>query len=795
MIRAENNIFILDTADTTYAFHVTKSGHMEHLYYGKKITVEPNDKSIDVIREKSEFAPGNTLNYNADDLSFTLEDMSLEMSSYGKGDIREPFIDIVHADGGITCDFLYDSYKLSRENPALTTMPCSYGGADGIAVPDHLTILLRDKYYDLSLELHYFVYSECDVITRYSVLYNNSGDSIRLRRLMSNQIDFPNGGYKFITFGGAWTREMMKDETIVTSGKHINSVYAGVSSNRANPFVMLASKHATEETGIVYGFNLVYSGNHYEAVEVSSFNKTRFVAGINPAGFEYIVEPGESFESPEAIMTMSACGYNAMSQNMHKFIRASIVRGQWKNKPRPVLLNSWEAAYFKINEQKLVRLGLAAKAVGIELLVMDDGWFGERNDDTSSLGDWTVNKKKLPGGVAGLCDKINKIGLDFGIWVEPEMVNCNSKLFHTHPDWALGIPNHPHSEGRNQRILDLTRPEVQDYIIDSMRSVFGSANISYVKWDMNRIMSDVYSSALPAEREGEVAHRYVLGLYRIMKTLTDEFPEILFEGCSSGGNRFDLGILSYFPQIWASDDTDALYRVNAMTNYSYGYPMSTLTAHVSNCPNHQTLRVTPIDTRFNVAAFGVFGYEFNLPDLPLSDLKVIKKQVDFYKKYRDIFQYGNFYRGRNSNIHEWTVVSDDKKIALGMIMQELVRSNTRGEMYFAKGLDADAKYHFTGNAPDINIKVFGDLINYFAPVHLKNGGVLQNVVSKFYKMPGEKEDYVATGDTLMNAGVRLMQAFAGTGINERTRLFPDFASRMYVMEAEKNFKITNYLKK
>ena len=780
MIKAEKSIFILETEKTTYAFRITKSGHLEHLYYGRKIALAGDiETAIESLVEKNAFAPGNSLNYTQDDLSFSLEDMSLEMSGYGKGDIREPLVDIVHADGSMTCDFLFDSFKLTKENPNLKVLPCSY--SDGVA-PDHLTITLLDKYYGLKLELHYFVYSKCNVITRYTKLINESRECVSVRRLLSTQLDLFGTGFKLTTFNGAWTREFCKNETIVSAGKVINSSFTGTSSNRANPFVMVSDAATTEDAGLVFGLNLVYSGNHYECLEVSAYGKTRFVAGMNPEGFCYKLSAGECLESPEAVMTVSVDGFDGMSSNMHKFVRNHIVRGEWKHKPRPILLNSWEAAYFKISEQKLVKLGRAAKLVGIELLVMDDGWFGKRNDDTSSLGDWKVNREKLPHGVKGLSKKINALGLDFGIWVEPEMVNVDSDLFRKHPDWALGIPDHPHSEGRNQRILDLTRTDVQDYVIESMRDVFKSGNISYVKWDMNRIMSDVYSSKLAPENQGEVVYRYYVGLYRIMKTLTEDFPHILFEGCASGGNRFDLGILCYFPQIWCSDDTDALYRVRAMTNYSYGYPMSTLTAHVSNCPNHQTLRVTPLSTRFNVAAFGIFGYEFNLPDLGLDELLEIRRQVSFYKKYRELLQYGDFHRGRCDNLHEWTVVSKDKSQAIGLQVQELVEPNTRSHQYFAKGLEPNAVYTFENNPAKVNIKAFGDLINYVAPVHIKNGGMLQSVLSKVYKLPGEVEQYTATGDSLMYAGVKLSQAFAGTGISGDVRFFPDFGSRLYVMK-------------
>lgn len=362
------------------------------------------------------------------------------------------------------------------------------------------------------------------------------------------------------------------------------------------------------------------------------YGKLRFVSGINPNSFEYRLEVGEELEAPESVMTFSPNGFNGMSQRMHSFVRNCIVRGTWKKKLRPVLLNSWEAAYFDINESKLLRLAKAGKEAGIELFVMDDGWFGQRDDDSSSLGDWFVNKKKLPNGVGGLCKKINDLGLMFGIWIEPEMVNVKSELYRTHPDWTIEIPGKNHSEGRNQRILDLANPDVVDYMIKQIEELLSSANIDYVKWDMNRTFTDYYSNYLPKERQGETGHRYVLGLYKMMKTLTQKFPKILFEGCSAGGNRFDLGILSYFPQIWASDNTDAVYRVKAMTSYSYGYPMSTVTAHVSACPNHQTLRRTPLQTRFNVAAFGVCGYECNFFDMKKEELKEIKTQINIYKE-------------------------------------------------------------------------------------------------------------------------------------------------------------------
>lgn len=751
MIYAEKNFFVLNTKNTSYAFRVTPYGHLEHLHYGRRIHA---DFQSDALVEKHSYAPGNTVAYTQADPSFSLEDMNLEMSSIGKGDIREPFIELVHADGSVTSDFLFASFSVSKENPSLPGLPSSYSSGDSL--PDHLTILLKDSQYALELELHYFVYEDTNVITRYTRLINRSSEEVRLDRLMSNQLAFDHAGLKFTTFTGAWAREMERTDTIMNAGKFVNATRAGTSSNRANPFVMVSEPETTEESGDCYGMNLVYSGNHYEALEVNSFRKTRFLQGINPCGFEFYLAAGESFTTPEAVMTYSPDGYNGMSRNMHRFVRNHIVRGEYQFKERPILVNSWEASYFNINETNLLALAKKSKEVGAELFVMDDGWFGKRNDDTSSLGDWTVNFEKLPEGVKGICDKVNALGLDFGIWVEPEMVSENSDLYRAHPDWALTIPNRPHSEGRNQRVLDLTRTDVQDFVIDAMTKVFSSANIKYVKWDFNRIMSDVYSAGLPPKLQQEVSHRYVLGLYRVLDNIMGKFPHILFEGCAAGGNRFDLGMLCYFPQIWASDNTDALCRVHSMTNYSYGYPMSTLGAHVSACPNAQTLRTTPLETRFNVAAFGLLGYELDLTKLDEASLKEIQTQISLYKKFRRVFQFGEFYRGKNGKIHEWVVVSKDQSIAVGMVMQELAEPNLQYLKFRAKGLNPDMKYHFYNVSVPLERKYLGKVVS-------------------------EAESYTLYGDALMYSGVKLFPAYGGEGKGERTRFFEDFASRLYFM--------------
>lgn len=792
MIREYNQNYVLETDNTTYCFRVLPTGHLEHLYYGRKITLT-DDEDMKALVEKHTFMPGNTNAYNQENTTFSLEDIRLEMSSYGKGDIREPFIEVIHADGSYTSDFLFESAQITKGKEAYDTLPASY---DETGETEHLCVVLKDRQYALTLELHYYVYESCDVIARSARLINDSEDGIKLTRLMSTQVDFDTPEYVLTTFNGAWAREMKRTDTRLKSGRHVNASYTGTSSNRANPFVMLSKSETSEDLGDCYGFNLIYSGNHYEAAEVSGYGKTRLVIGINPQSFCFRIGAGECFEAPEAVMSYSHEGYNGMSRHMHRFVREHIVRGKWKHKTRPVLLNSWEASYFDINERKLLQLAKAGKEVGIELFVMDDGWFGSRDDDTQSLGDWEVNRKKLPDGVEGLARKVKDLGLDFGIWVEPEMVNVKSKLYEEHPDWVLMIPDKPHSEGRNQRILDLTRKEVQDYIIEEMSRVFSSADIAYVKWDMNRTVTDYYSSALPAERQGEVAHRYVMGLYRCMKELTERFPDILFEGCAAGGNRFDLGILCYFPQIWASDDTDALCRAEIQTGYSYGYPMSTVSAHVSACPNHQTLRTTPLETRFHVACFGICGYECNFCDMKREELAAVKAQIELYKEWRETLQWGTFYRGRtfseqgdgsclsgnNGNVTEWTCVSEDRSKAVGFLLQKLVAPNTQYAFYKAKGLDPEQKYHFYNRTLKYDVREFGDLVNTVSPIHIKQDSLLHRTVARFVKMDGETEDLYAYGDALMYGGVRLKQAFGGTGYSDEVRHFPDFASRVYFME-------------
>ena len=640
MIYAENKRFILSTAHTSYAFCVNDEGLLEHLHYGALIAPSGDTEDFfKAIKEKVSHNKGTTIAYKKDSLTI-LEDMMLEVSSVGKGDLREPLIELVYEDGSRTSDFVFEDYMTVEKPECYRTLPCSMRDADTRC----LRIVLKERVKPVKIVIDYIVFESFDVITRRTVIINEGEEPVKILRLLSNQVDFDDCGYKITSFGGNWGREMDRFDTVLNTGKFVVSSRAGVSSNRNNPFVMMTAPDTCETHGDAYGFNLIYSGNHYEAFEVSGFYKTRFVAGINPEGFDWVLDKGEAFEAPEAVMSYSAEGLRGLSHNMHDFVRNHIVRGKYKDKLRPILLNSWEAAYFNVNASRIVSLAAKAKEAGAELLVMDDGWFKGRNGETSSLGDWTPDKKKIPAGLEALAERVHEVGIDFGIWVEPEMINEDSDLYRAHPEYAMTIPGRENSLGRNQMLLDLTNPEVVDYVKDSMRNIFKTPGLNYVKWDMNRMFSDVYSKVLPKERQGETLHRYYIGLYDILKTLTEEFPDILFEGCASGGNRTDLGILSYMPQIWASDDTDAIERTRIQTGLSYGYPMSSLTSHVSACPNHQTLRNTPMDTRFNVAAFGVLGYELNLSDISGAEFELVKEQIALYKEWRDVFFGGDFYR-------------------------------------------------------------------------------------------------------------------------------------------------------
>jgi alpha-galactosidase len=779
MIRQFNSkdpAFVLETEKSSYIFHILPTGQPEHIYYGPRIDIGgPED--LNALMEKHVFPPGNTIVYDQEHKSYTLEDVCLEFSALGKGDQREPFLEISFPDGSRSPDFTYLSAEIRSDALDLGDLPSAYSAEEDT---EHLIVRFRESLGSLILEIHYALFGEA--ICRHAVLINEGSETVELERLMSLQLDLPVSGFAVTGFYGAWIREMQRKSVLLPTGKLVLESRSGNSSSYVNPFFILHESGASEKNGECIGFNLIYSGNHYEAVEVSPYGKTRVVSGINPMGFRYRLNPGGRFITPQAMMVRTDHGFGGISEETHFFVREHVIRGRWKNKLRPVLLNSWEACYFNISERRLISLAKEAKKLGVELFVMDDGWFGERNDDSSSLGDWEANRKKLPGGLTRLAKKLHSLGLDFGIWVEPEMVNTESALYKQHPNWAMAVPGRLHSEGRNQRILDLVNPEVQEHLIAALSALLAGGDIQYVKWDYNRVFSDVYSPSLPPESQGETAHRYILGLYRIMRTLTERFPDILFEGCASGGNRFDLGILSFFPQIWGSDNSDALCRTRIQEGYSFGYPLNTVSAHVSASPNHQTLRDTPLDSRFHVASFGVLGYEYDLRDLSSRQRREIAEQIALYKQWREVLQFGRFYRGRTGNLHEWTCVSPDKKRAVGFLFQELSEPGHPNEVYYPQGLDPDRRYRFYNIEQKVDVRRFGSLINNIAPFHIKTGSLIHRTIDRFIQQPGETENYTAFGSLLMS-GIQLKPAFAGTGYNDQVRFWVDYSSRIYFMEA------------
>lgn len=773
MITCKETLFHIETSKTSYVLRVNEINHIVNEYYGARLK---NLDDSSAIIEKWPYAYGSSVIYDEDkNKALSLDLLSLETSCVGKGDYREPSVKIRSADGYVF-DFTYKHHEVRKNIQPLENLP-SPREAD-----EELIIFLSDDYAKVALELHYLVFADSDVIARNVVLINNSESPLYLERLMSMQLDLINRDFSLLNLYGGWISEAQKTIRKVTPGIYVNDSKTGASSNRHNPFFMLMEDKANLNSGGVYAFNLMYSGNHQELVELSNYGKVRVQIGINPYCFDFKVKQGEAFVTPYAVMTYGDRGLNSASQNMHSFVNHHVIKKAFEMMERPILLNNWEATYFKFTETKLLSLARAAKKIGIELFVLDDGWFKNRDDDTKALGDYELNKKKLPRGLGTLAKKINDLGLKFGLWFEPEMVSEDSDLFRAHPDWIIGNRERGISKGRHQLVLDLSRKEVCDYIVDSLDEVLGSANIEYVKWDYNRHISDFFSSKTKA---GELLHRQVLGLYDVLKRITDKYPHVLFEGCSSGGNRFDLGILAYMPQTWASDDTDAYERIHIQSGYSLAYPLSSIGAHVSASPSHQLLRNTPIDTRFNVAAFGVLGYELDLSHLDEVETRAVKAQISFYKKHRRLLQYGAFYQMQlidDENAAVWMVLSEDKKEGIIGYFNGLQKPNPKTTIL--QGIDflEDERYAMNVRPQDHNIKKFGGLINMVLPVRVNENGFLVNQIAHHKVMPGEKESYVVTGAMINHGAIKLNPEWAGVGYDERVRVLGDFGSRLYHFE-------------
>ncbi len=773
----EDKTFYLSTQSTTYIMQINEQKHLEHIYYGSKIE---EVKNIDDIKLKYEFELGSSTSYSKTTKGYQLNHKLLELSTFGKGDYREPTIHLELSNGSRTVDLTYQSHEIIKH--------LSFKNLPQTKKFDTLCITLLDVQNEVEVKLFYTPNFDADTFTRNIQVTNNGEEEIVLDKILSMNIDMLNKDYILTKLDGAWIRERHISNHNLTKGTLRFDSKKGVSSSDHNPFFMLKEKNTLEDYGNAYGFALIYSGNFEANIEVSPHNLLRANIGVNSFDFRYPLLKDESFITPEVILTFSDKGINQLSNNFHKTINDLIIGENQQYKERPILVNNWEATYFDFNEKKLLAIAKKAKKLGIELFCLDDGWFGKRNDDYSSLGDWYYNKKKLPRGVKGIADKINKLGLGFGIWVEPEMVNEDSDLYLEHPEWAVKTPTLEPSLGRNQLILDLTNPEVRAYLKETLSNLFNSANITYVKWDMNRNFSDVYSNNLPVKSQGKFNHLYVLGLYEILDYLVTEFPNILFESCSSGGNRFDIGMLYYMPQTWTSDNTDSYERLLIQEGTSLLYPLSSISNHVSGDRSHQVLRHTPLETRFNVACFGVLGYELDLSQLTPFDEKLIFKQTEFYKEYRHLFQYGRFVRLRSvydSNYTVWMVINEDNTEAILGYFQKLNQPNPSFDTIKLKGF-SDGTYQITSREQFMNVRTFGSLVNEALPIKLKVNHFLHNLVANRYLFKADDFNKVLTNNQLENTELLLNHTFTGTGQNDSVMMLEDFGSRLFIIKEEKD---------
>lgn len=776
MITAQNNVFRLDTPNTTYIFDVTEQGFLRQLYYGAAIG-QLDDVSF--LQDKQGTGQGTAISANG----IFVDNTRLECSSHGRGDYRESMVLVCDPSGNTVNEYVFDGYEIEQ-----SYSPEGLPDCDGIE--SVLAIKMADKRKNIVLTLRYVTLVDCDVILRNVTVTNNEENLMRVTRAMSFQLDLCDEGYKLQTLNGTWARERQIEVNPLACGITKIDSKSGVSGNKHNPYIVLQSDECSLNCGKAYGFNLMYSGNHAEIVERTPLGKVRVLSGINDSDFCWHLRLGESFVTPFAAMCFSDGGTNLLTERFHKFVNEHVVPEYWRYKDRPILVNNWEATYFNFTEAKLLALAKKAKRLGIELFVLDDGWFGKRTNDKRGLGDWTENKSRLSGGLKSLAQKINKIGLDFGIWVEPEMVNPDSDLYRAHPDWVLTHPAYEPMLCRNQLVLDLSKQQVQNYIIEAMSRVFSSANIAYVKWDFNRPLTDWFSDA-SGNRQGETLHRFTLGFYRILSELTAKFPQILFEGCASGGNRFDLGVLRYMPQIWCSDNTDSFDRVKIGEGTLCAYPQSTMGSHVSASPNHQTLRQSTIDNRFNTACLGAFGYELDLTQLNKADLASVKAQVEWYKTYRHTLQFGTYRKLKSvfgGNKASWEVVSADKSQAVVNLTNVVAETVPSQQTLHIPRLDAQSMYKIENRVQTFSLKSFGGLINAISPVKLNEEGKLVEIAAALFPLKSEKVSYTASGDVLAKCGIKLNQEWSSTGYNGETRVMFDFGSRLFAVDKVENKK-------
>lgn len=724
-VNASNRLFHLQTKHTSYVFHVIEDGSLGQLYYGPKIPFKDDYANLNT-REEHDCTNTRT----DEDVEFQAELLKQEYAGLGKGDYRYPAFQITYPNGSRTSEFQYRDYELKDGKARLTGLPSTF--ADDSNDSQTLTVKLADG--DLELQLHYTIFADEDVIVR-STTFVNHGKTVFLNRALSAQLDLPDANYDFIQFAGSWSRERHLHRSHLRPGTQSISSLRTASSHQENPFFMLARPHTDNNQGAVFGFNFVYSGNFLDSVEVDQFDTTRVLIGINPDEFGWKLNSGDSFQTPEVIFSYTDNGFNALSQQLGAFYAQHLINPHFAHQERPILINNWEATFMDFTEDKLMPIVERAKELGIEMFVLDDGWFGHRDDDRSSLGDWFVDEKKFNHGIAGFAKRVHDLDMKFGLWFEPEMISIDSKLYQTHPEWMIKTPGRGQTPGRHQFVLDMSRKEVVDYLFELMSHIIQDAKLDYIKWDMNRNITEMYGADLPADQQLEFSHRYILGVYDLYDRLTKAFPDVLFESCASGGGRFDLGMMYYAPQAWCSDDTDAVERIKIQDGTSYGYTPSMWGAHVSAVPNDQVGRLTSIDMRAKVAYFGAFGYELDVTELSDEEQATIKQQVAFYKQYRKLFQFGTFYRletpDTSDNVYAWETVSSDKQTAIGMRYQILNGANPAYIRYYFKGLDPER--HYTVN----------DGSEVFSGAELMNAGYFVPRVMNRLQSPKVPSDFHA----------------------------------------------------
>ncbi|MGR9048556.1 alpha-galactosidase [Halobacillus faecis] len=689
-INEETQQFHLTNGQISYIFHVMKNGQLGHLYYGKAL----RDRDFRHFQDYANTNPSTTHAFEGDP-GFSLETVRQEAPVYGKGDFRTPALILEEHKGASVADFRYKNHQFIKGKPKLEGLPATFAGT---SEAETLVVKLVDDRAQVEWDLMYTIFRDLPVITRSNRITNKGESSVTLKHSMAASIDLPDADYEMVHLSGAWARERHIETRTLTPGLSSIGSVRGASSHQHNPFLALKREETTEDSGEAIAMQFVYSGNFLAQAEVDHYDTTRLSMGIHPQAFQWKLAQDESFQNPEVIMTYTENGLNEMSQTFHDLHRKHLIAPRWMEKERPILINNWEATYFDFNEEKLDRFTDEARDLGVELFVLDDGWFGKRNDDTTSLGDWFVDHKKLPNGIGTLAKKVKDKGLQFGLWFEPEMISPESELMQHHPEWVVGPPHRHQTLERNQKVLDFANPQVVDYLFVRMSSLIEETELDYIKWDMNRNITEPYSQYL--YDQVNFFHQYILGVYELYERLTTKYPDVLFESCAGGGGRFDAGLLYYAPQAWTSDDTDAVERLKIQYGTSIAYPLCSMGSHVSAVPNHQTYRNTPLKFRADVAYFGTFGYEFDPSQLSEEEKAVVKEQITEFQSLRRLIHSGTFYRLSHPFENQdtaWMVVSEEKTEAvIGWYRAHYFPNPKNDQVLKLSGLDPEKRYEIEG---------------------------------------------------------------------------------------------------